>query len=813
MRLAPILALLAAVPPLLAQTMTVSPAWQPGAQDLKDLLRSASFRGTAVVLGKGTPLYRPFRGVLNQHPRLVAHGLDVLELPDPGKACEELRLREGWEAGPRWAVLDRAGRVVASGTEVPKPAELAQKLEAAGMPTWTEMLETFLKAHPAHATARARLLQRRLVAGMVDLRPRLDFPRPEPGQPNQPPRLKAPLTEAEDQAIHGPWLADFEAFMNTGAWKARGAFWAERTNPTWMQFSTLAKPRLRALLPLIEGELQRAPSHPQLWAFWMSVADGAGELERLPALLAGLQAAPTLKGRTQPFPPTAVCQQLATRLGERQDWAGVVKHLAPAWEHQMATETTVVGDARLRTEFLEGPWHELGRPLAQAYLKLGNVPAATKVVEEGTAWSRSKRYPELAAELARALEQPALADRWAALSVPEGPARPEAAAARKAGQGGAFWLVQEDAKGSVMAALQAALRAQGSQALQIPVESAKGPLAELASAHLQGTGWLLVDAQGKVLASDQRPATPALLKAAADQAGLQAPIPRLEAFLRQHPGHADGLGQLAALRLEEAMAQLKPRLAPGPKDQGPQLEGVVRALDKPLTDAEDARIFGEAARVLARFLQTRTYDLGWTVFPGQLPAEGVHSKRMQQVALAALPDLEALMLQEEHDYASWQLWSTLHAWTGHRRSALDLWRRIPVAPGRDPYIPSDSLRPVIRELKGAKRWSELAAFLEPQVVRTLELLDRGFQGTEQGDFQVRDAWSVLGPLAEAHLRQGDEGSASDLVRQILAKVNDPYLVREASTLALACGRTELARQWASLQGEKSREPKALQMGK
>lgn len=220
-------------------------------------------------------------------------GRDELDW-SPLKAPEEqaLRARMGWGAEPRW-VLARGEEVLASGTTLPTPSFLADRLRAEGAP-YLEQLDAFIRVHPDHLEARE--------SRMKALRARM---------PQE--RLEATLLEdarTTRQAFH----------PGTGVkadWTPRKELWA---------------PAAARELRDLEDRIRRWPERASLWEAWMDWAQVSAAPPSPARLMAGLAIWKTrLDAGAGPL-PSEVLRIVSKHLREEGRWADLADWCQACWE-------------------------------------------------------------------------------------------------------------------------------------------------------------------------------------------------------------------------------------------------------------------------------------------------------------------------------------------------------------------------------------------------------------------------------------------------------------------------------------------------
>lgn len=206
--------------------------------------------------------------------------------------AETLRKRMGWSSEPRW-VLVKGEELLASGTTLPTPAFLSDRLRAEGLP-YLEQLDAFIRAHPDHLEARE--------SRMKVLRARM---------PQE--RLEATLLE-DARATLQPF------HPGTGVkadWTPRKELWAP-----------VAARELREL----EDRIRRWPERASLWEAWLDWAQVSTTPPSPARMMTSLAIWKTrLDGGAGPL-PSEVLRIVSKHLREEGRWADLVDWCQACWE-------------------------------------------------------------------------------------------------------------------------------------------------------------------------------------------------------------------------------------------------------------------------------------------------------------------------------------------------------------------------------------------------------------------------------------------------------------------------------------------------
>lgn len=237
------------------------------------------------LVALGRPPWLGAFEALERHPDLDPWGrgwvmfpgeLTVLHLE--GKAEADLRKRLNLPEGPRWVLFRGEGELLDQGTAAPDAPRITQALRRVG-PPMLERLEAFLRSHPDHRQAQARLV--------LELSERMPHP-----------RLELKLAQACARLGEAPILrsADFKPQL-----------------PLW-------EPSARRALPGAEARLRRWPEHLDAWMAWMDWQSVRDRPSSPADFLRGLAVWKTL-ARGGPGPlPLEVATAVAIRLEEAARW-------------------------------------------------------------------------------------------------------------------------------------------------------------------------------------------------------------------------------------------------------------------------------------------------------------------------------------------------------------------------------------------------------------------------------------------------------------------------------------------------------------
>lgn len=329
---------------------------------------------------------------------------------------QEILARQGWEAVPRWVLLDAKGQVAAESTRKPTAETLVEALEKAGVRSRVDRLEAFVRANPDHGEALEVLLKLRL--DLADRRMEaLAIWKAVTGEPVETRELQRPLTDEEDQLIWGPVAETLETLVLRSDWQGSGVFWAGNLQGQ-PRISPLVQAAAARVLPEVELALRRHPTHWMTWHLWLKLSGWAGGRPLLP-FLGTLVPAP---GGDETFPPDNVVQAYVKEAKARKDWQAIRDLMLPHWERTREQEILFLSnEGEGSTHSAERTqWENSVEPLIEALLRLGDAGTADRVVQEALGMIHSKSIGTWAAQVATRCGQPSYAQRWAALTPPKG---------------------------------------------------------------------------------------------------------------------------------------------------------------------------------------------------------------------------------------------------------------------------------------------------------------------------------------------------------------------------------------------------------
>ncbi len=370
------------------------------------------------------------------------------------------------------------------------------------------------------------------------------------------------------------------------------------------------------------------------------------------------------------------------------------------------------------------------------------------------------------------------------------------------------WVVVEDPRRPLLGSLLSALTQEPLLAFEFQTiqASLEGPLGrELRGAFgWEGPGWGVVSARGELLLSGTRVPTAAELADQLKGAGVRSRLDQLLDFTRRYPDHLEAREAYLGALLNLARRRMIPLEAKGTPDAVGGRE-FVPELRSPLTDEEDARIWGDLASALEPHLVLGDYQRtrGWHLMSLDMGVTR-HSRLMKAVALKGLVAVEEALRQSPSSDAHWEWWLRLSGLAGGRplRPLLESLVPTPGTP-RESFPPHQVVDRYVQRARAAARWDLVKDLLQPRWeaqqgwIAEIRGVDGNGKPLEDGLGMHWD--SLFSPLLEAHLHLGETQAADQLVQDINAwQPGSVSLPRRAAALAVACGFQDLAARWSAL---------------
>jgi len=328
-----------------------------------------------------------------------------------------------------------------------------------------------------------------------------------------------------------------------------------------------------------------------------------------------------------------------------------------------------------------------------------------------------------------------------------------------------------------------------------------------------GPRWAFITPDERCLAQGVAPPNAQVLADQLAQAGVESPVRRLRAFVRQYPENLDG--KLALLRTLRSIAEERTRgvleVEPRGRPEGglslrlfEQAE-MLASKEKPvLLSAEDdlrvwARWADEFDRLMAsgQWLES-DFSFNWNddFLDAHSPiVQGIYRKHIRQVedALRRWPGSERI----------WGIWLHMSLVLGDRsaRTFVNTLAPMPdTIPGTWP--PYEAKLVLIQEARRDGNWREVRDLLWDswtQVSQVLPTPQRRFPGGGERMFVSRmleSQWQqLMDPLIESLLMTGDIAGANSIVSQIKETTGWEDVSDLAAAIAIRCQMPQVAARW------------------
>lgn len=434
-RLLPALVAASLAAPLAAQIITMGSASEP--KELATFLaRLSTDRPTLVVLdtpkaGWGTT----FRALFRKDPLVEYFPQQGFRVLAAGEGIgAQLAAREGWEAVPRWLLIDGHGRIHAESRECPTAEILTTALRDAGWRPPLEALEKALAQRPDHLGFQQDRLRRLLELAEVRTRARLELPDPKEERgsrmsimdgegfdfSNQPAsqdpfqgRTVQDLSSTEDAALWGPFAEALTRYVAQEAWATQPNGFRYRSM-NMRGFLPVATPFARVsptcreaytrVLEATEAALRRVPTSAALWGLWTSLS--AFVDRPLEPLLASMAPSPLAEAA---WPPASLRLQAMREAMAAKHWPRAESLVKDHWARLLELGSSSKEDQSLLTST---QWDRIGSPYLEILLRQDRVSDAEALLD---AWERHQGWKGVrsrAESLARSLGQTTLAERW-----------------------------------------------------------------------------------------------------------------------------------------------------------------------------------------------------------------------------------------------------------------------------------------------------------------------------------------------------------------------------------------------------------------
>lgn len=365
-------------------------------------------------------------------------------------------------------------------------------------------------------------------------------------------------------------------------------------------------------------------------------------------------------------------------------------------------------------------------------------------------------------------------------------------------------LTMPDTQGrSLLAALQAALDKEPALALQLtaqelgPSQTCGRELMALSGWSGDRPHWALLGPDRRIHAEGVDAPTAAAIAEAYGQSPLHSQADALREFLRANPDQG------------EAQAQLVLAL----RDLAERRMALLAAKDAPLSDADDARIWGDYADRYAAFFKLglwRDADPGSSSpvpLAARLSAQAARSPRLRELAERFMPEVEEALRAKPSDPGRWALWRSLRDAGAKGRAAAVLSGLDPL-PDAGRWPPEAAVDAFVEDAEARNDWRDAEPVLQASFDQNEDLL-RQLQAAAKEDAHGRpvDLGGAFGfgqwngdtaALVEAKLRLGKLDEADRIATRVLSRAPRSGFIAAAAQLARDCGAQALADKWAAL---------------
>jgi hypothetical protein len=334
-----------------------------------------------------------------------------------------------------------------------------------------------------------------------------------------------------------------------------------------------------------------------------------------------------------------------------------------------------------------------------------------------------------------------------------------------------------------------------------------------------GPRWAFMTPDERCLVQGAEPPDAQVLADQLAQGGIESPVRRLRAFMRQYPENLDG--KLALLRTLRSIAEERTRGVLGVEPRG-RLEGgpssrlfeqdeIMASQEKPvpLSAENDLRIWVRWADEFDKLMaggQWLESDFSFSWNDDFLDA---HSPIVQGVYKRHIRGVEDALRRWPGSGRIWGVWLHMSLVLGDR-SAKNLVNTLAPMPDTTPgtWPPYEVKLVLIQESRQSGNWRDLRDLLwDPWMqvsqalttVTTMRQRVNFFVGGEQGMFVSRaleSQWQqLMDPLIEALLRMGDIAGADSIVTQIRESTGWESVSSLAAAIAIRCEMPQVAARW------------------
>lgn len=723
-----------------------------------------------------------------------------------------------------WELRHPDGRILGSGTGVPKPSDLLSLLQAARIRPPHQLLQAFLAEHPDHLEARVELAQMLWERAEAQTARLFSVPRTPDlsvgaAWGSLPVRMPVPkdvasLSAKVDQALWGPVAQALEAYFASPHWmellpelRSETLYPAASHSPIMRDLCRRHVGRFRDLHAIQTAWFP----HWETWSLMqrvsgMRAAEAFGEAPLLNGSIRLFLRPPARMGLEPTFVGTLVDDAKA-----HSDWTYAIRVLWDAFEVARDRDLPCPSEERgkLDPDAFLAPvpplWEEAYRVLAEALLLQGDIARAEAVVQWVARQERLRSHLPTFLNLGRQHAGEAVAERWRRYA--ESPCGvEEGAIARDLRK--VFWirpltllLWGPEAEGlqRVRTAVQSQAALDGywlnGMIFEAVSQSAQGIEVGRRFGWKEGQRWGVVDRLGRLSAEGTGIPTLQVLQETFEKHSLIQQGAYLKAWLKGHPDDLIAwreclitLGGVAERRTRRALGMVTPTppgsggflLADGTylKAEG-TASSLPSARPRDLTDAEDESIWSpycEALRTffeerelalveLGRFSSRRTAaEMGGVLIP-ELTA---FSPRCRSLFSDLLPRVESALERAPSRGRLWSYWRALARST--QAPLLPLLKRLTPQPLDEATWPPPGLRKeVVQAYLSDRAYEDVLAVCRPGLEELYGLPEEmGSFALSQGNLLNQPQWEELGsPSFEALVASGRTDEALEVLKRWL----------------------------------------------
>jgi len=607
----------------------------------------------------------------------------------------ELWLRQRSNTNARWVMLNLSNNPIASGHQLPTAKAVIDMFDTAGIKSPLKILRDFLIVNPDHLEARADLLRevrRRALkiapaALSQDLGAEADL------------RTWQILAVEAEKAFTANWIGlDLDFFA------------PEKPQPE--TFSPTMRTFFKKYIARVESVLQEWPTNRNLWNIWAWMARSLKD-HPIDRFVEGLEALVLPGGQSMmgslACPSDEVAVWLVQEARNKKDWEKVI-HYGQKSKHLKNRPIEQYSEWRVQSHMtgisfagIEGyPEKSSYHPMLEAYLKTGKTQEASQLFNEMMRESYGNSNRREAANIAREAGFEQLARVWENGELEKKPF------AKSMVQFGRVFLAAVNTPDNRPALLE--LNKIASQLKpRIKLEG----LDPIFKGSLLWTDddfrWALVNSDGLVVAQDK--GIPAIdrLQEELDRLNVESDVDIARRFVREHPGHYQGLLTLALAVTRDSLDKAK--------------SGSDMMINN--NSSRDEELWGEAYRLWSNLLQRPDSIWGFpnTLIGVELKAEEQKDSIMKPLSYRYLNNIEAAIHHQPNSRMLWNQWLFWRAMGGNERNLEPVIDNVQQSPMNKPNLwpPAYVMTLYYNELKREGHWSKIVNLLKLPWERGLAL--------------------------------------------------------------------------------------------